>query len=102
MQTLHDFAVYYKIIMPFLYFDNNVTCKVTANKGVRDWQLNRGEEIFTKSRDRGEICTCMSHIFHASRSMTALSTNLYTSVFSCHAMHSQSDYEYIYMFCPCY
>jgi hypothetical protein len=61
MQALHDFAVCYKIIMPFMYFDNSVTCKVTATR-VRDWQLNGEEEIFTKSRNRSEIPTCMSHI----------------------------------------
>jgi len=94
MQTLRDFAVYYKIIIPFMYFDNSVTCKVTASRGARDWQLNRGEEIFTKSKDRSEICTC---IFHAFRSMTATSTNLYTLVFSCHSMHSRSGYECIYV-----
>ena len=80
-----------------MYFDNSVTCKVTTSRGVRDWQLNRGEEIFTTSRDRREICTCMSRIFHASRSMTIKSANLYTSVFSCHALHSQSGYAYIYV-----
>jgi hypothetical protein len=93
MQTLHDFSVYYKIIMPFMYFDNSVTCKVTANRGEIG-SLIEGK-IFLQRVGTEVKSAHVCHIFHASRSMAAMSKDIYTSVFSCQVLHFQSGYECI-------
>ena len=70
---------------------------------VEEWEigsLTEGKRFLPRAEieEKSAHVHRMSHIFHASRSMTAMSTNPYTSVFSCHALHFQSGYAYIYIY----